>query len=189
MGSKPIDTQPAARFSVDGMIAASVLIAVALVVGSLWPVPRTPVSGADLMRADLQILTPNERLLVFEDYGAGPGLWENAERVVGSARLGSVIRPLSDAPLTRRIDAAPGTGPVTVVFEVVATPGTEWADPIIDGAEITTGRDMISTTRTRVWLVAEAGADGMMLTVPHGGVENWALDNLIVVASQESATE
>ncbi|MBT8411028.1 MAG: hypothetical protein KJP02_04430, partial [Octadecabacter sp.] len=99
------------------------------------------------------------------------------------------IRPLSDAPLTRRIDAAPGTGPVTVVFEVVAAPGTEWADPTIEGAESTTGRDMISTNRTRVWLVTEAGADGIMLTVPHGGVENWALDNFIVVAAEGAATE
>jgi len=185
MAGHTINDRPASRFTIDWMLAAVALIAVALVVGSLWPSPRSFPPEAEHGAVDLRELSPSERLIFFEDYSFNAGGWTDGEIDHASPATGSVLRSLSGASLSRTIQVPQGTDRLRIIFDSIAGPDNSGVTATLS-AQTTTGEIPFGEGRTRHWMVAEAPEGPVTLTLAGDGAD-WAIDNLYVIAEMSGA--
>jgi len=185
MAGHTINDRPASRFTIDWMLAAVALIAVALVVGSLWPSPRSFPPEVEHGAVDLRELSPSERLIFFEDYSFNAGGWSDGEIDHASPATGSVLRSISGASLSRTFEVPQGTERLRIIFDSVAGSANSGVTANLS-AQTTTGEMPAGDGRTRHWMVAEAPEGPVTLSVAGDGAD-WGIDNLYVIAETPGA--
>jgi len=182
MALSPDTTRPASRFTLDWMLVAIAVIAVLVVLGSVLRIhqgrpdhPAPPASG-------LHILSPGERLVVFEDYSYGPGGWEGAPVDRGDPSAGAVLRPDPTDDLVRRFDLPAAATRVILSFEILGDAADLGIDIETEPAARRVEHAALASGRTRVTLLVTDASDSIALHLRPQSAAPWALDNLVVTA-------
>lgn len=113
-------------YRLDWMLVTMTLVAVLLLAATTI---RTSGSGVDLSddrQSGLRLLTPQEQLLVFEDFRFDARGWSPAQRDIATATRGASLGPFAAETVRHSLSIDPGTAQIDRRFDI--TFSSDWGD-------------------------------------------------------------